>query len=82
MHPDPNEPRLPAPVTRQDIVYLDAEGDRPVSPYSPEGEIRGIADFASGLSGTTGVKRWIAIAILIGFLLPLIAGAIVLLAGL
>jgi hypothetical protein len=38
------------PDPARHIVFLDPQRDRPISQYSPEGEIQMMGEFASGLS--------------------------------
>jgi hypothetical protein len=66
--PNLNDP----PRTRQEIVYLDPTWERPVSPYSPEGEIRMMGDFAAGLSRRSNISRPMAIALVAIILFPIV----------
>lgn len=54
------------------MVYLDPKFDRPVSQYSPEGEIRMMGDFASGLSRRGAVSRPMAIILVALILAPIV----------
>lgn len=65
---------------RPEIVYLDPHAERPVSQYSPEGEIRMMGDFAAGLTrGKSGASRPMAYALVIIVLLPIVISVIALL---
>ncbi|MGX7679839.1 hypothetical protein ACSMXN_13190 [Jatrophihabitans sp. DSM 45814] len=57
---------------RPEIVYLDPHYERPVSQYSPEGEIRMMGDFAAGLTRRHRVSRPMAFALVAIILLPII----------
>jgi hypothetical protein len=73
--PEPPKDISP-PITGQHIVYLDPRGDRPVSQYSPEGEIRMMGDFAAGLARKNNLPRpmaWVLVAII---LLPILVSVI------
>jgi hypothetical protein len=63
-----------ASASRPEIVYLDPRSDRPVSPYSPEGEIRMMGEFASGLARSSGVSRPMAFLLVAIILLPILVG--------
>lgn len=84
--PDARWQRLPerpagwrAGDARPEIVYLDPHADRPVSQYSPEGEIRMMGDFASGLARNgSSLSRPMAFAIVIVLLLPVVLGILAL----
>jgi hypothetical protein len=67
---DPTEPK--PPTSRHHMVYLDPKFDRPVSQYSPEGEIRMMGDFASGLSRRGAVSRPMAIILVVLILAPIV----------
>lgn len=56
---------------RSEIVYLDPDHRRQVSPYSPEGEIQMMGDFASGLRRSGTVSRPMIIALVVIILLPI-----------
>ncbi|MEO6700511.1 MAG: hypothetical protein ABI140_05835 [Jatrophihabitantaceae bacterium] len=71
MDSDPTEPNPPS-GTRHHMVYLDPKFDRPVSQYSPEGEIRMMGDFASGLSRRGAVSRPMAIILVALILAPIV----------
>ncbi|HTZ43492.1 MAG TPA: hypothetical protein VMB79_06485 [Jatrophihabitans sp.] len=60
------------PHTSAHIVYLDPKLDRPVSQYSPEGEIRMFGEFAAGLSRHGAVSRWMGIALMLVVLTPIV----------
>ena len=65
---------------RPEIVYLDPHADRPVSQYSPEGEIRMMGEFASGLARSgSNLSRPMAFAIVVVLLLPVVLGVLALL---
>ncbi|CAN5554511.1 hypothetical protein BH10ACT8_BH10ACT8_17770 [soil metagenome] len=82
--PEFSVPGLPGPPagaqagrrTRPEIVYLDPHADRPVSQYSPEGEIRMMGDFAAGLARRNNVSRPMAFALVAIVLLPIIVTVI------
>jgi hypothetical protein len=66
------EPRRPT-NTSTHIVYLDPRHDRPVSPYTPEGEIRMMGDFAAALSRRGAVvSRPMGILLLVLILAPIV----------
>lgn len=65
-------PPGPPAYTGTHIVYLDPKLDRPVSPYSPEGEIRMFGEFAAGLSRRGGVSRWMGLALMLVVLIPIV----------
>ena len=70
METDPTEPSRP---THTHMVYLDPKLDRPVSPYSPEGEIRMMGDFAAALSRRRGaISRPMAIILVVLILAPIV----------
>ncbi len=54
------------------MVYLDPKFDRPVSQYSPEGEIQMMGDFAAGLSRRGAVSRPMAIILVVLILAPIV----------
>lgn len=68
------EPPIPG-RTEHYIVHLDPLRSRPVSPYSPEGEIMMFGDLASGLKRRK-LSRPMALGLLIVLLLPLIVSII------
>jgi hypothetical protein len=68
---NPIEPIRPT-QTGAHIVYLDPKLDRPVSPYSPEGEIRMMGDFATGLRRRGAVSRPMAIILVLLILAPIV----------
>jgi hypothetical protein len=76
----PIEPNRP-PQTPAHIVYLDPKLDRPVSPYSPEGEIRMMGEFASGLRRRGAVSRPMAIILVLLILAPIVISVLALLTG-
>jgi len=82
---DGSGPALPPPVrpthTGAHIVYLDPRSDRPVSPYSPEGEIRMIGEFATGLRRRGALSRPMAILLVVLILAPLALSLIALVTG-
>jgi len=61
----------------QHIVHLDPELSRPVSPYSPEGEIFMFGQLASGLKRRK-LSRPMALGLLIVLMLPLIVSLLAL----
>jgi hypothetical protein len=70
------------PITGRHIVYLDPKLDRPVSPYSPEGEIRMMGDFAAGLSRRGALSRPMAILLVALILAPIVLSVLAILTGL
>lgn len=76
---EPREPQRQPPSTGQHIVYLDPNLDRAVSPYSPEGEIRMMGDFAAGLSRRGAVSRPMAIILVVLILAPIALSVLVML---
>jgi hypothetical protein len=76
----PIEPNRP-PQTGTHIVYLDPKLDRPVSPYSPEGEIRMMGEFASGLRRRGAVSRPMAIILVLLILAPIVISVLALVTG-
>ncbi|HEX2904252.1 MAG TPA: hypothetical protein VHO01_12420 [Jatrophihabitans sp.] len=71
----------PKPVTSAHIVQLDPRHDRPVSPYSPEGEIRMMGEFAAGLSRRGAVSRPMAITLVILILAPIVLSVLAIVLG-
>jgi hypothetical protein len=71
---DPNLPRQQR--TAQHIVYLDPKDDRPVSQYSPEGEIRMMGELAAGLARSSTISRPMAVALVAIILLPIVVSVI------
>ena len=65
------ELRRPA-TTGRHIVYLDPKLDRPVSQYSPEGEIRMMGEFAAGLSRRGALSRPMAILLVALIVAPIV----------
>jgi hypothetical protein len=61
--------------TGQHIVHLDPATSRPVSPYSPEGEIQMFGDLAIGLSRRK-LSRPMALALVVLVLLPLLVSVV------
>jgi hypothetical protein len=70
------------PATGRHIVYLDPKLDRPVSPYSPEGEIRMMGEFAAGLSRRGALSRPMAIVLVLLILAPIVLSVLAILTGL
>ena len=70
------------PTTGRHIVYLDPKLDRPVSPYSPEGEIRMMGEFAAGLSRRGAVSRPMAIVLVALILAPIVLSLLAILTNL
>jgi hypothetical protein len=68
---EPTEPNRPAHAGYH-MVYLDPKLDRPVSQYSPEGEIRMMGDFAAGLSRRGAISRPMAIILVVLILAPIV----------
>jgi hypothetical protein len=64
------------------MVYLDPKLDRPVSPYSPEGEIKMMGDFAAGLSRRGALSRPMAILLVALILAPIVLSVLAMLTGL
>jgi hypothetical protein len=77
---NPIEPNRP-PHTGAHIVYLDPKLDRPVSPYSPEGEIRMMGEFATGLRRRGAVSRPMAIILVLLILAPIVISVLALVTG-
>ncbi|MCW2541685.1 MAG: hypothetical protein JWN95_3410 [Frankiales bacterium] len=63
------------------IVFLDPYSARPVSQYSPEGEIRMMGDFARGLSRNRAVSKPMILGLLAIILLPIIVSFVAVLAS-
>jgi membrane-associated PAP2 superfamily phosphatase len=61
------------------MVYLDPKLDRPVSQYSPEGEIRMMGELASGLRRRGAVSRPMAILLVVLILAPILVSVLALL---
>jgi len=79
---DSNLPeRIPPSQTGVHIVYLDPKLDRPVSPYSPEGEIRMMGEFASGLRRRGAVSRPMAIILVLLILAPIVLSVLAIVTG-
>jgi hypothetical protein len=74
-------PTRRANATRPEIVYLDPHAERPLSQYSPEGEIRMMGDFALGLSRGKNVSRAMAYGLVLIVLLPILISALALLSS-
>ena len=77
-----NEELRRPPTTGRHIVYLDPDYDRPVSPYSPEGEIRMMGEFAAGLSRRGALSRPMAILLVALILAPIVLSVLAILTGL
>ncbi|HEX8303561.1 MAG TPA: hypothetical protein VF612_01665 [Jatrophihabitans sp.] len=77
-----DEELLRPPTTGRHIVYLDPKLDRPVSPYSPEGEIRMMGEFAAGLSRRGAVSRPMAILLVALILAPIVLSVLAILTNL
>ena len=75
MDTDPTEPSRRAHAGYH-MVYLDPKFDRPVSQYSPEGEIRMMGDFAAGLRRRGAVSRPMAIILVVLILAPILLGVL------
>lgn len=65
-------PPLRKPSTSAHMVHLDPQHDRPVSQYSPEGEIRMMGEFAAGLSRRGAVSRPMAVILVLLILAPIV----------
>jgi membrane-associated PAP2 superfamily phosphatase len=68
--------------TGRHIVYLDPTLDRAVSPYSPEGEIKMMGDFAAGLSRRGAVSRPMALLLVALILAPIVLSVLAMLTAL
>jgi hypothetical protein len=77
---DPNRPGRPANTGRH-IVYLDPHSERAVSPYSPEGEIKMMGEFAAGLSRRGAVSRPMAILLVVLILAPILLSVLAMVTG-
>jgi len=75
-----SQPRRPTNTGRH-IVYLDPKLDRAVSPYSPEGEIKMMGDFAAGLSRRGAVSRPMAILLVVLILAPIVLSVLAVVTG-
>jgi hypothetical protein len=62
-------------------VYLDPHYERPVSQYSPEGEIRMMGDFAAGLTRRRQVSRPLAYTFVAIILLPILISVLALISS-
>ena len=62
-------------------MYLDPKLDRPVSQYSPEGEIRMMGEFAAGLSRRGALSRPMAILLVALFLAPILLTTLAIITG-
>lgn len=80
MDKDPIEPTRPS-STGSHIVYLDPKHDRPVSPYSPEGEIRMMGEFAAGLRRRGAISRPMAIVLVLLILAPIVLSVLAVVTG-
>jgi hypothetical protein len=69
------------PATGRHIVYLDPKLDRPVSQYSPEGEIRMMGEFAAGLSRRGALSRPMAILLVALIVAPIVLSLLAILTG-
>jgi hypothetical protein len=76
----PAGPLPPLSGERPEIVYLDPHAERPVSQYSPEGEIRMMGDFAAGLSRRR-VSRPLAFALVAVVLIPIVLSVLAVLSN-
>ena len=77
-----DEQLRPPSATGRHIVYLDPKLDRAVSPYSPEGEIRMMGEFAAGLSRRGAVSRPMAIVLVVLILAPIVLSVLAVITGL
>lgn len=80
MDKDPTQPTRRS-STGSHIVYLDPKLDRPVSQYSPEGEIRMMGEFASGLRRRGAVSRPMAVILVLLILAPIVVSVLALVTG-
>lgn len=69
------------PAPSRHIVYRDPVWDRPVSQYSPEGEIRMMGDFAAALGRRGPGSRPTAILLVLLILAPVVLGLVALILG-
>lgn len=77
---EPTPPSRPGPAhTGHHMVYLDPKLDRPVSQYSPEGEIRMMGEFASGLRRRGAISRPMAIILVVLILAPILVSVLAML---
>ncbi|HEY2042708.1 MAG TPA: hypothetical protein VGH11_08530 [Jatrophihabitans sp.] len=82
IEPSPIEPqRRRTYASRAEIVYLDPHLDRPVSQYSPEGEIRMMGEFAAGLSRNSNLSRPMAFLLVAVILLPIALSILAVVSG-
>lgn len=72
----PGPEGAPAAGHRPSIVYLDPHHRRQVSPYSPEGEIQMMGDFAAGLRNSGRVSRPMIYALVAIILLPIVVSLV------
>lgn len=72
---------LRKPDSSAHMVHLDPRHDRPVSQYSPEGEIRMMGDFAAGLSRRGAVSRPMAIILVVLILAPIVLSVLAIVLG-
>ena len=77
---EPTPPTRPA-QTGHHMVYLDPKYDRPVSQYSPEGEIRMMGELASGLRRRGAVSRPMAIILMLLILAPIVVSLLAVLSS-
>ena len=77
---EPTPPIRPA-HTGHHMVYLDPKYDRPVSQYSPEGEIRMMGELASGLRRRGAVSRPMAIILMVLILAPILVSLLAVLSS-
>ena len=80
MDANPIEPIRPE-QTGAHIVYLDPRYDRPVSPYSPEGEIRMMGEFAIGLRRRGALSRPMAAILVLLILAPIVLSVLAIFTG-
>jgi len=78
----PIGPERPQPSElRAHIVQLDPSSSRPVSPYSPEGEIRMMGDLAAGLRRRGSISRPMAIILVLLIVAPILLGVLAVVLG-
>ncbi len=80
MDRNPIEPTRPTHPGAH-IVYLDPRDDRPVSQYSPEGEIRMMGEFASGLRRHGPLSRPMAVILVLLILAPIVLSVLAIVTG-
>jgi hypothetical protein len=74
------DPQPPPPASQPQIVYLDPHAARPISQYSPEGEIRMMGDFAAGLARSRSIPKLMVWTLVVIVLLPILVALAALIA--